>query len=188
MADGECTEGQGGCRKRPINDGQHRCMAYLVSTHWAIQLSRILNPEYLTNRLFWHETKQVNKNTRSNNVWMALHHLQPVFCPNDHNQVRISDFVFRLLLVWVCEVVGNIYGTIGLVLKLKNVFGLGTSSRFLDHLEKEWILLNHIICDPQSWIPKIFETFVLFIASGIDLNPTTQNLMSADVFCSYPKL
>ena len=33
VADGECTEGQGGCRKRPINDGQHRCMAYLVSTY-----------------------------------------------------------------------------------------------------------------------------------------------------------
>ena len=31
MADGECTEGQGGCGKRPINDGQHRRMAYLVS-------------------------------------------------------------------------------------------------------------------------------------------------------------
>ena len=47
VADGECTEGQGGCRKRPINDGQHRCMAYLVSTHLAAQLmvSRILNPE-----------------------------------------------------------------------------------------------------------------------------------------------
>ena len=47
VADGECTEGQGGCRQRPINDGQHRCMAYLVSTHLAAQLmfSRILNPE-----------------------------------------------------------------------------------------------------------------------------------------------
>ena len=47
VADGECTEGQGDCRKRPINAGQHRCMAYLVSTHLAAQLmvSRILNPD-----------------------------------------------------------------------------------------------------------------------------------------------
>ena len=49
VADGECTEGQGGCRKRPINDGQHRRMAYLVSiwllTSWFHE-SPIVNSKF----------------------------------------------------------------------------------------------------------------------------------------------
>ena len=56
---------------------------------------------------------------------------------NSSLSVKFSDFIFRVLQVWICEIVRNVDRAIGLVLKLKYIFRLGTSPWLLDHLEKE---------------------------------------------------